>query len=171
MFIVVMYLLAFLASAAVFTAIPGSPLNKAVRGGTKVKALPGQKVRSWPANQIVAKNNSLPVEHRISGLESVVDAMDVKYIVRDVNEHFQDSTYSGVRASWSHHCYGRCSYKQYTEMYDGLTEIADAIETQKHTLKVAAVADELRRVDDVIAQIKAEKGFVVDTTKALTTGY
>jgi hypothetical protein len=60
---------------------------------------------------------------------------------------------------------------KYAEIYDGLQEINDAIATQKHMVKVAAVQDDLKRVDDVISRIKQEKGFIVDTTKAITTGF
>jgi hypothetical protein len=174
MFVLFLILLAIATVGTGVVYLPASPVRKAIVAKAehkRVAALPQGKVRSWPAQQILRKNHQLPVEHRVDDLERIVDALDVKYIIEEVNDHF--NYWDGYRTvhRWDHRCYGRCSLGKYAEIYDGLQEINDAIATQKHMVKVAAVQDDLKRVDDVISRIKQEKGFIVDTTKAITTGF
>ena len=120
---------------------------------------------SWPAAQILAEYNALPVDNRPEpDIKKILMALDVKHGGRDaVNRHFS-LTYSGGH-SWGHHCRHECN--DYKNLKEEIFEVAEALKEREQALKIAAVRGRLDEAQDLIVRLSEESSIIKDTTKEL----
>jgi hypothetical protein len=175
LFLIIFFSLLFVGGGVMISSLPQGPVRNTIERKRqereeRLKSIP--RVMSWAGKQIIAKNAQLPAEHQIADLEPVIRALDVKHTIAEVNKHFVHQSYGyDAPPSWDHYCAGRCRMGKYKEIYEGLNKIQENLKTQEHQKKVLLVADDLKRVDDIIKTIEQEAEFIGDTTLAITTGY
>lgn len=139
----------------------------------KVYGLEAKKKKelSEPSKQILKQYRRLPVENRpYANLPHILEAMDIKYGKDSVNEHFRKFNGTGYVFKWDCSCWrgSACLYKDYRDIYSGITEIQQALVNQEHAASVAAVEGGLSAVKSFTEELRKERDLINDTTKQLS---
>lgn len=149
----------------------GSAHGKQVKAGLTPKAIKAKVELSWPAQQILNKYNSLPVENRpYDNIVDLLSALDVKHGRKEADGHFKDYGYYTWNCDCWRYRYGdnKCKYQEYKDILDLVQEIADALAEQKHALAVAQVQHHLEDIKTLTERLRGEKEIVTSVTKELT---
>lgn len=127
---------------------------------------------SWAGRQLLEMNQKLPIEHRVDGLTRIIKALDTKYMIKTVDEHFVSREYyeGVIKRIDGHACHGICPMKEYKDIYKGIQAVKDALFTQKRAVEINSVKHDLDDVDDYIAKFKQEVEMIGETTLAITAG-
>lgn len=144
--------------------------RKAVEAGVPINEL---STFSDPSKAILKAYNALPEANRPYGdIRSVLHAYDVKYGIKEANEHFGTYDYDlGSRFSWE--CldkrYGySCDYAEYQKLNKAIKEIQKALDDQQKAIEIAGVQDGLEEAQRLMAELRREKEIITETTKELT---
>jgi hypothetical protein len=131
---------------------------------------------SWPAQRILEEYTKLPEANRpYANLTYILQAMDTKYLLKKVNDHFSSFPYytEGTRVfKWDIHSVGSCpetcTFRPYRDLYDGIKSIREALAEQQHALAIAGVADGLSSAEQMLERLREESRMVREVTKELT---
>jgi len=172
---ILLYILACLVfivgSGLTATTIVASRQHKALYG-VKAKELEGT---SWVGKQLVKEYNALPDNHRpYANIKTIVKALDTKYGVDKVNNHFTTERYDSNKRrrvnvpSWEHRgCYPDCSLPEYKDIHESFIQIEKALAEQQYKFAVAGVSDALHAAADLTTRLREERDLIRQVTKEL----
>lgn len=170
------------------------PLLSRLSEGRSKKVLPKKKDNlSEPAGRIVKKAAELPTDLQFEDVKSMVTALDIKYGVQAVNDHFRVSSYepsrkSGVSYEESGHRYPTlfdeyvfswhgdrncdhikgCKFPEYRSMAMTIEQVQLAREEQERALEISGVQHNLDAIESWTERLREERNIIRTITKELS---
>lgn len=141
-----------------------------------------KKKRSRAANAVLSEYNSLPAEYQKGNIESIVDALDVKYGIERVGAHYSHYYYNsdpwtahkeqcnGIHYSYKSFRRDLCVAPEYYEMYEEIKALKADIAKQKKEIEIAGVQHELDAIGELMEGLRQERAIVRDVTREITNG-
>lgn len=188
-FAIVMFALIFL-GIAYYVAHP--VLSELSERRAAKKTLPSKKdVFSEPGRRIVEKSKSLPIELQGDDVAGMVKALDIKYGIEAVNNHFRISDYAPAGAiaydvhgkefpglfktyvfSWqgTNTCkhLKMCKFPEYRKMAVAIEQVEIAKKEQDRALEVAGVQHDLDAIESWTNRLREEREIMNEITKELS---
>lgn len=144
---------------------------------------PEPKRISSPGKKLMELISKVPAEHLPStDLESIIEALDIKYDYPSVY-HYATDVHNGYgRAYFDWHC--RCwvfregmipkgkiryckLYPEYTQLYLEVNGVLEEVEAQRRALEIAGIQHNLDRVAEITEHFRNEREIVKTTTKEI----
>lgn len=126
--------------------------------------------RSWPAKQIIKDFNSLPPEHRPDmDVEAIVESLDKKYGVHEVNSHHE--VFSGYDYEYTWRVCRRgevCMFPEYYDIYDAIQGVKRDLKDREHKLMLNSISHDLENVAELTRRLRQEREIISEVTKQVT---
>lgn len=135
--------------------------------------------RSWPAGQICVEFYALPPNHRPSiDVDAVVNALDTKYGIEDVNAHFKGNVITADRRwttafTWNHNtCNSNpvCPFADYTRLHEQIELVTVAYKKQQHALAVAEQQHGFEQMREMLDGLRDEAQSLDESTADIEKG-
>lgn len=140
-------------------------------------ALPHRQVSelSIASKRLIQQYRTLPEENRpYANISNIVKALDVKYGVKEVNDHFRVRDFDAFRFGWECECVRysyrnkRCTYmSEYAEMHKAMEDITESLKARDHAIELRAVEEGLSQAKEFAAELRREKEIIASVTKEL----
>jgi hypothetical protein len=133
---------------------------------------------SWVGQSILRDYNALPASNRPGvDIVSVVRALDYKFGVEKLDDHFRDNNYGDGPAytyDWSKcRCYSsyypqrKCWAQEYHELHKSMEAINKALGEQNYRLAIAGHAHGFEQAQDLLERLRTEAGLIAEVTETL----
>ena len=156
------------------------------------KAVRSKDVFSEPARRIVDKSKSLPIELQGDDVAGMVKALDIKYGIQAVNDHFRISDYKPAWDipyeekgreypnlftkyvfSWHgnrscDHFKTYCKFPEYRKMAVAIEQVEAAKKAQDRALEIGGVQHNLDAIEAWTNRLREERNIINEITEELT---
>lgn len=126
--------------------------------------------RSWPAKQIIKEFRSLPPENRPDmDVEAIVESLDKKYGVREVNSHHKVFNGYNYEYTWRVCRRGEViMLPEYYDIYDAIQGVKRDLKDREHKLMLNSIRYDLEKVAELTRMLRQEREIISEVTKQVT---